>query len=378
MPDSSAMPPTASRRPRASGTHPARTWRGARGVQFAHGASLPQRGTGPADRARMCRVSEPTDEFSFLPEQAADAGIEASRSPAASACADPRGRPHAERTAVRRPRHPVVTFLHGAGLNAHTWDTTILALGLPALAIDLPGHGDSSWRADLAYTGARPRARRRRRHRSVDRRAAAARRPVARRPDRRGGRGIPTRSRPRARRSSTSHPGSTPTRARRRSGTSSPARPTGRRATSSSTARSRSGSAVARRAAERGVYFNSRDAPGRPRRVEASLRAPRGGHVGFAASSPPRRAHSRTPSPRCCRRADGTISRTVTAPITLIRGDRGYVTDADAAQFRERVPAASVVDVPSGHNVQEELPVELGARLANARREGLTLLLRSV
>ena len=34
---------------------------------------------------------------------------------------------------------PVVTFLHGAGLNAHTWDTTVLALGLPALAVDLPG-----------------------------------------------------------------------------------------------------------------------------------------------------------------------------------------------------------------------------------------------
>jgi len=46
---------------------------------------------------------------------------------------------------------PVVTFLHGAGLNAHTWDTTVLGLGLPALAIDLPGHGDSSWRSDAAY-----------------------------------------------------------------------------------------------------------------------------------------------------------------------------------------------------------------------------------
>jgi pimeloyl-ACP methyl ester carboxylesterase len=49
---------------------------------------------------------------------------------------------------------PVVTLLHGAGLNAHTWDTTVLALDLPALALDLPGHGDSSWRDDAAYTGA--------------------------------------------------------------------------------------------------------------------------------------------------------------------------------------------------------------------------------
>ncbi|MGN8027331.1 alpha/beta fold hydrolase [Microbacterium sp. 22242] len=48
---------------------------------------------------------------------------------------------------------PEVTFLHGAGLNAHTWDTTILALGRPALAIDLAGHGDSSWRQDADYTG---------------------------------------------------------------------------------------------------------------------------------------------------------------------------------------------------------------------------------
>jgi pimeloyl-ACP methyl ester carboxylesterase len=53
----------------------------------------------------------------------------------------------------------------------------------------------------------------------------------------------------------------------------------------------------------------------------------------------------------------------VTAPITLIRGDHGYVTDANAAEFQERVPAASVVVVPTGHNVQEEIPLDLGARL---------------
>lgn len=48
---------------------------------------------------------------------------------------------------------PAVLFLHGGGLNAHTWDTTILSLGLPALAVDLAGHGDSSWRSDATYTG---------------------------------------------------------------------------------------------------------------------------------------------------------------------------------------------------------------------------------
>jgi len=44
-----------------------------------------------------------------------------------------------------------VVFLHGGGQNAHTWDTVILGLGLPALAIDLPGHGHSAWREDGDY-----------------------------------------------------------------------------------------------------------------------------------------------------------------------------------------------------------------------------------
>lgn len=46
---------------------------------------------------------------------------------------------------------PTVVLLHGAGLNAHTWDGTVLALGTPAIALDLPGHGDSTWRDDADY-----------------------------------------------------------------------------------------------------------------------------------------------------------------------------------------------------------------------------------
>jgi pimeloyl-ACP methyl ester carboxylesterase len=46
---------------------------------------------------------------------------------------------------------PQVIFLHGGGQNAHTWDTVVLGLGLPALAIDLPGHGRSAWREDGDY-----------------------------------------------------------------------------------------------------------------------------------------------------------------------------------------------------------------------------------
>jgi pimeloyl-ACP methyl ester carboxylesterase len=44
-----------------------------------------------------------------------------------------------------------LVFLHGGGQNGHTWDTVALALGRPALAIDLPGHGRSSRREDRNY-----------------------------------------------------------------------------------------------------------------------------------------------------------------------------------------------------------------------------------
>jgi esterase len=47
---------------------------------------------------------------------------------------------------------PRIVFLHGGGQNAHTWDTVIVGLGEPALAVDLPGHGHSGWRADGDYS----------------------------------------------------------------------------------------------------------------------------------------------------------------------------------------------------------------------------------
>src|SRR4051794_31778934 len=45
-----------------------------------------------------------------------------------------------------------LVFLHGGAQNAHTWDTVAMALGVPLVAIDLPGHGHSGWRDDGAYT----------------------------------------------------------------------------------------------------------------------------------------------------------------------------------------------------------------------------------
>jgi pimeloyl-ACP methyl ester carboxylesterase len=45
----------------------------------------------------------------------------------------------------------LAVLVHGGGQNAHTWDTVALALGVPVLAVDLPGHGHSSWRDDATY-----------------------------------------------------------------------------------------------------------------------------------------------------------------------------------------------------------------------------------
>lgn len=47
---------------------------------------------------------------------------------------------------------PPLVFVHGGSQNAHTWDTTLLALGRTALALDLPGHGHSDWRDDGDYS----------------------------------------------------------------------------------------------------------------------------------------------------------------------------------------------------------------------------------
>jgi pimeloyl-ACP methyl ester carboxylesterase len=46
---------------------------------------------------------------------------------------------------------PQLVLLHGGAQNAHTWDTVALALDLPLVAVDLPGHGHSDHRDDHAY-----------------------------------------------------------------------------------------------------------------------------------------------------------------------------------------------------------------------------------
>ena len=52
------------------------------------------------------------------------------------------------------PGHPVIVFLHGGGLNAHTWDRVCAALRDThrCIAIDLRGHGESEWSPTLDYS----------------------------------------------------------------------------------------------------------------------------------------------------------------------------------------------------------------------------------
>src|SRR5437588_1950409 len=47
-----------------------------------------------------------------------------------------------------------MVLIHGGAQNAHTWDTVALALDRPLVAIDLPGHGHSSWKDDGDYSPA--------------------------------------------------------------------------------------------------------------------------------------------------------------------------------------------------------------------------------
>jgi pimeloyl-ACP methyl ester carboxylesterase len=84
-------------------------------------------------------------EFVFLEENARQAGVDGPVPPVERVESGPIS---ALKFGDASPR---VVFLHGGGQNAHTWDTVIVGLGEPALAIDLPGHGHSAWRDDRDY-----------------------------------------------------------------------------------------------------------------------------------------------------------------------------------------------------------------------------------
>ncbi len=95
--------------------------------------------------------SDGYDEFALLHENAAEWGIPFERQPVVSRAtfALPSGQ---ELSYLRWGEgEPELVFLHGGAQNAHTWDTVMLALDRPAVAVDLPGHGHSDRRNDRDY-----------------------------------------------------------------------------------------------------------------------------------------------------------------------------------------------------------------------------------
>lgn len=306
-------------------------------------------------------MSAPTDEFSFLPAQAADIGV---------APPLPRG----ERVDVTLEdgrtlsalRYgdgaPVVTFLHGAGLNAHTWDTTILALGLPALAIDLPGHGDSSWREDAAYTA-----------RVLAPDVVSGLREWTNGPQLLVGHSLGGLTAAAVAASAPAavaqlvviditpgvDPNAGPTQIREFF-----AGPTDWATREELVDRALAfGLGGTRAAAERGVFLNSRIRP--DGRVEWKHHF---AHLAAAAAA----AGADTSTPDAVRAVLASTGwddiAAVRAPILFVRADRGFVTAADADELVRQAADARVRVVPTAHNVQEEDPAGLAALL----RETLT------
>ena len=85
----------------------------------------------------------PYDEFSMFHENAEEYGIAYSGPPAVRRERVELGDGRGISSLVWGNGSPEYVFLHGGAQNAHTWDSTLLALDRPALAIDLPGHGHS-------------------------------------------------------------------------------------------------------------------------------------------------------------------------------------------------------------------------------------------
>ena len=304
----------------------------------------------------LCMSDDAFDEFSFLSEQAAEIS---------SGPVPPVGRvtldlPDGRALSALRfgSEQPQVTLLHGAGLNAHTWDTTLLALGLPAVAIDLAGHGDSTWRDDVDYTP----------HTLADD-VVRGMRAWTPQPQVLVGHSLGgltaaavTAMAPELVRALVLidiTPGVDPS-AGPQQVQSFFAGPTDWAARDDLVERALSfGFGGSRRATERGVYLNSRVRE--DGRVEWKHHFAR--LAAMMANAPARPADATgatTPTMAdALSVAVWSDLESITVPVTLIRGDQGYVTPADLEEFRARLPTASVVTVPAHHNVHEEIPLAL-------------------
>lgn len=306
-------------------------------------------------RAQNVEVAIDISEFSYLPAQAEALGVPF---PAVERLTLPLpdGRTlSALRFGTDEPR---VTLLHGAGLNAHTWDTTSLALQQPLLAIDLAGHGDSSWRDDIDYTP-----------RTLARDVAAALDAWATQPQVVVGQslgGLTGAALAAARPDLVSEliivditPGIDVT-----------AGPAALREfyagpTDFATRDELVDKAIAlgfggsRPETERGVFLNTRVRE--DGRVEWKHHFAHLAAQALAAHDP-----GSATAPSVLHETGWDDLAAVSAPITLVRAARGFVSEADAAELQRRVPAAQLVVLDATHNVQETAPTALAGLIGSA------------
>jgi pimeloyl-ACP methyl ester carboxylesterase len=94
---------------------------------------------------------EDYDEFGLFRENAEEAGLPWRGPPAVERRFVDVGGGRRVSALVWGEASPELVLIHGGAQNAHTWDTVALALDRPLVAVDLPGHGHSDWRADHDY-----------------------------------------------------------------------------------------------------------------------------------------------------------------------------------------------------------------------------------
>ncbi len=297
-----------------------------------------------------------TSEFSYLPAQAESLGVPL---------------PRVERLTLELPDGrvasalrfgddpPQVTLLHGAGLNAHTWDTTMLHLQRPALVFDLAGHGDSSWRDDRDYSP---------RHLATD--VAAALDAWTSEPQLIVGQslgGLTAAALASARPDLVTEliiVDITP-------GIDSSAGPAVLREFYAGPTDFAERSELVDRAiafgfggsradTERGVFLNTRVRP--DGRVEWKH------HFAHLAAQELAPTLGDPTAPSRLRATSWDDFARVSAPITLVRATRGFVSEADAEEFQRRIPHAQLTSADATHNAQETAP----AALADLIRESLS------
>ena len=286
------------------------------------------------------QTTEPDDEFMLLAEEAAEHGI--AHDPAFAVRRATISDASAISALIWGADTPKFTFLHGVGLNAHTWDTTIMELRTSAVAVDLPGHGDSAWSDDADYSPATL-------ARALAGSSVADLRTVLAGHSLGGLAAIALADlMPHAFsrlvvidispglvlgennvvREFLAGPRSFPTR-------------------DAIVERALAfGFGPSRRAVERGVHHNTRRNPDGTYSFKhhiAHLDQPRATGATFAAIWEP-------------------ASR-LEMPVLLVRGERGFLSDDLVNEFLDRVPNSSSVSLPCGHNVQEETPRALAAAL---------------